>query len=434
MSFLHNWKALKLHLDKYYFRVDYNALRIVLATQTAHNWLNDPAVWINIIGVPGCGKTEIYVGAVDRQKIPRTQVISNLSTNSFLSGFGDKNGILPQFGKEKNGLLLFPDLTTTFSSIDQKERIAIMGQMRSIFDGLYHKQVGNKDKQLMWKGKVTAIAACTPDIESYWITARDMGERWLTLRLRTIRSDSDMHDIAKMAGKHIGKKAEILKEYSKLVNILMNEGRGNFGVLPNAEQSDQLTSLAVLSETLRVSIKREWSGRGMVVVGTGNIQMPTRINQAMTSIIRGATAMRGTLEVDEADMQLARRVAVDSIPPTRWAILKHLINVYPEPLQKRELALAAKLTKETFDRELENLRYLEIVNLTRLTDPDLDEENENLTDSNNRDLKDLDVNHQYHIGKVRVNDLVNLTSRVVNLLQATNMFKTVNSQNLGKIM
>jgi len=413
VAFNSTWKLLKEHLQTYYYKPDLEALRVLLCTQISHYWLYDPPVWISLNGLPGSGKTAIYLAAILNQQKPDIKPVSSLTVNSFLSGFGPGHGILPQL-KKKHGILVFPDLSTSLLSIDPKESKQIMGQMRRVYDGEFEKQVGNQKKPLTWKGKVTAIAACTPDIEEHWAIHRDMGERWLTLQLRTIQSLEDMENLAIYAAKNIGRYEFINNETMTLVSNLMTKANENSTTAENLEDHTiyQICShLSILVESLRMNVKREFVGNSLKVVGKGNIQMPTRTPQALYSLIRASSVLRGTPQIDQHDLQIAKRLALDSIPTKRWKLLRTLIDMYPNPVQKIEVAMGSGLAKSAFDKELENLRYLELVNIVHVEQEDegyiIDPES----------LKDLDPNNQYVMAKVKNRDRIGLTERFVRILK-----------------
>jgi hypothetical protein len=116
-TFQEDWDELTTFLNKWYYKPDIEGLRIILCTYLSHFYYSSPPIWLMIIGPPGSGKTEI--GIKPLEFLSNVYSISELTTNSFLSGFGDANGILDKLVKiDKNsvnthGILTFPDFTTT---------------------------------------------------------------------------------------------------------------------------------------------------------------------------------------------------------------------------------------------------------------------------------------------------------------------------------
>ena len=133
-SFDVTWEKLCTFLNRYYYKPDIEGLRIVLCTYLSHFYLSSPPVWLSVIGLPGTGKTELAINPLIQFK----EVIaeSTLTVNSFLSGFGENLGILPQFNPKPNGngIVVFPDLTTTLLSENWETQAKIIGIMRRVYD------------------------------------------------------------------------------------------------------------------------------------------------------------------------------------------------------------------------------------------------------------------------------------------------------------
>jgi hypothetical protein len=93
---------------------------------------------------------------------------------------------------------------------------------------------------------------------------------------------------------------------------------------------------------------REASG---VPVTEGN----TRLPQELCQIARGSALLDGRSEVDDEDYKLVCRVAFDSLPPARTAVLKALI----EGNSPHSLGLP----KATIDRAMEDLQFAGIISV-----------------------------------------------------------------------
>ena len=408
-SFDVTWEKLVIFLNRYYYKPDIEGLRIVLCTYLSHFYLSSPPVWLSVIGLPGTGKTELAINPLIQFK----EVIaeSTLTVNSFLSGFGENLGILPQFKPKPNGngIVVFPDLTTTLLSENWETQAKIIGIMRRVYDGQLDKQVGNRPKKLEWKGKCTCIAACTPNIEDAWAIHRDMGERWLQLQWRT---PPDIREIAKKARSHEGKEETIKKVLNKYIAKLVDgigEGADNF------KECDELDAIAVLLEDLRVTLKRENFGKGYVITGLGQKQSPARTIKSLTAICKASTALRQSDTVEQIDIDLAKRIALDSIPTKRKIILDILMGLYPDPVTKHVLTIGAKLPKSSFDRVLDDMRFLGIVNVCRK------ENGEKLEGFLDFEDEGENPDSVYGFKTPKAGDFVMLSDSVINLLKESKL-------------
>lgn len=408
-TFDSDWEKLVTFLNRYYYKPDIEGLRIVLCTYLSHFYLSSPPVWLSVIGLPGTGKTELAINPLT--KLTKVVSESTLTVNSFLSGFGDDLGILSKLEPKPNGngILVFPDLTTTLLSEDPFTRSKLMGQLRRVYDGHYDKNVGNKGKKLEWEGKVTCIAACTPDIEDHWATYRDMGERWLQIHWGAKPSLKDKWAMADKAKSHEGHEENIKKVLNKRIYELMkNAGDGAEGT----PDSRELTALAILVEECRTTPKREFTGKGYEVTGRGNTQSVARTAKSLSVLCKASTALRRSNIIEEIDISLARRVALESIPSKRKLIMDVLIGIYPSPISKKELSSFCKLPKNSFDRVLEDMRYLDIVDIRTIG---LNDKKAGQLDNLDEDDEGTDTPYEYK--RLKPNAIIGLNPTIVEILQ-----------------
>ena len=96
----------------------------------------------------------------------------------------------------------------------------------------------------------------------------------------------------------------------------------------------------------RDGYKREAEG---VPITEGN----TRLPQELCQIARGAALIAGRSEVNDIDYALVRRVAFDSLPPARVAVIKALLD--------GKSPHSVGLPKSTIDRAMEDLQFAGII-------------------------------------------------------------------------
>lgn len=405
--FEQKWDALSKFLNEWYEKPDLNSLKIVLCTYIAHFELSDPPIYLFVNGAPGTGKTEIAIRAIEW--LPHTNSISELSSNSFLSGFGEKTGILDNL-KSGHGVLTFPDFNNTILTQDPIKRNELVGQFRRIYDGKFSKKVGNKAKILEWKGKASMIAAVTPNIEDYWALTRDLGERWLTVQWTSPESHDDeaLRLYANKAMNQIENKKSIHAQYKKLITSIMSDIGNGVKLENNNKYRDIITSLALIVEKSRVSVHREYQGGKYVVTGKGQQQSLSRTSQNLAAIIKSSTALRNSDTIDDQDINLAKKLAIDSIPTKRMNVLRHLINNFPVPLSHTDVLALFHGPRATFDRVLADLKTLDLV----LTPP---------KSADILELVDIHQNEKDLTGK----NTISLNPRFFKLLQDADVVKFI---------
>jgi hypothetical protein len=356
------WLALVAHMEKWFYRPDLDALRIALATAAAHYQKDSEPVWLYVIGVPGSGKTSIVIECLS--VFNDVRILSDLSVSALISGWSKagnqpKYGILREVGS--SAVFLFKDFTTILTK-RHDDRDQILGALREIYDGRYSRHFGVSSKsEVLWQGKVSAIAAVTPVIESMWAVNNKMGDRFVQVRLPRV----DGIETAKFARRQNGHKKEIkdglyvlTKEFIDLPTLTYCSA-----VSPLIEQ--QMDALAEVVAWCRCHVDRDQKDR---IMFAGQPEMPTRLIQAFTQIARGNASLFRRAEIDESDVRLARRVAIDTIPHSRLKLL----NAIPDgaDISRAEICRLTKYANTTTGYIADELRAL---NILRLEKDDSDE-------------------------------------------------------------
>lgn len=169
MAIFHKWLLI----------IDDGVIDLLTGILFANRLPSDP-VWLNLIAPSSGGKTEILNSFL---KVPDTYHLSDLTSNTFLSGYKSKDktpSLLHQLGSGKT--LIFKDFTSLLDG-NWDELKAIMGQLRQIFDGYAVKRLGTGD-EITWRGKLGFIAASTPIIEQKLSIVGAMGERFLNYYMK----------------------------------------------------------------------------------------------------------------------------------------------------------------------------------------------------------------------------------------------------------
>lgn len=349
------WKELVDFLNKWFYLPDIEALRICLSCCAAHYCIEEEPVWLFIIGVAGSGKTSIAIKAIEF--LDDTHRITNLTPKSLSSGYGKNNGILGMLtDKYKgNGILTIPDMTTILSKNDNDIR-EISGQLRSVYDGEYQDNKGNKGEAQVWKGKVTCVAAVTPILESYWSVGRNLGERFMYVRWRS----GDLLKTANFASKQVGNRKEINNEFGRLVKQYANEPHMKSASIP-ANMKEEIDKLATMVSMLRRMVRRNMEGRKSVITKIDEAEMPTRIANALCMLIKGSAMLAKRITASMDDLKLARRVAFDSIPENRSKVLAVLASDKRYEQCRDELRTKTKIPVASFNKLIEDLEGLDVV-------------------------------------------------------------------------
>lgn len=317
------WAKLSDFAREWFFEPDMEVVEVAVSVAMAHYFKNDKPIWLMILGPPGSGKTSIPLTCLEA--LPFSYSQDDLSSSTFLSGLamGEKNqfSLLHNIGtpQDRSGILLFPDFTT-FMSKRAEEKEQVMGQLRRIYDGEFDRTIGNG--RLSWQGKVTIVAAATPQVESHWSSQRNLGERFMQVRWPR----GNGIEQAKAAIKQVEHEVFIRNTLRELTHdFIFNDGNAPTP-LPMFEGYEELGAvhLAELVARLRVHVARERDYRREIIDSPPEAESPTRIIKAMGQLARARATAFSKTRVDHDDFRVSRRIALDSIPPLRRRVVEIL--------------------------------------------------------------------------------------------------------------
>jgi hypothetical protein len=204
--------------------------------------------------------------------------------------------------------------------VEQRQEIA--GQLRKVYDGEMAKVTGMGER-IHWQGKVTMVVCGTPSVEHAWALMRDLGERFMQVRWG--RGDG-ISQAVKASGQ-IGTEREIKAGIRRLTQDFVDASTLQ-PVLTNPSVIENgVVYLAEIVAICRGHVKREKDHKDILDVPEP--EGPTRIMKALAQVARAHATLFRKEDVDEDDYRISRRLALDSIPPTRRKILE-TIATYPD--------------------------------------------------------------------------------------------------------
>jgi len=345
------WQALENHLTRWFARPDLEGLRVVIAATVGHYWLAEKPVWLLVVGTPGSGKSEIAIGGL--RSLPDTEPVSVLTPRAFLSAFDqgkNKYSLLHRSGPSR--IWLMKDFGTLLSA-HPHDRQQILANLREIYDGELPRDTG-ASRKLLWQGKITLIAATTPDYERYWAAVRSLGDRFVAVHWRS----PPPQDAGRMAIGQLGEERKIRSELRRLVVDWVRPAGLVEVPRQSTPASDQLSALAELIAWLRVRAHRENDAR-RTIEEVPEAETPSRIASVLWQIARAHAAINRRPMVAIEDFALARRVALDSIPRSTAAI----IGAIPDGSEtsRGEILRMTGLPPATVTRRLEELVLMQVV-------------------------------------------------------------------------
>lgn len=307
-------KHMKLNKDDKYM-IDVVVSTIISAL---HPKLVEP-VWFYIIGPPSSGKTE-SVNPLEGYDF--CIFISEVTENALSSGSEREDGTDPSMLPLFDGKVpVFKDLTDLIS---QNPRLItkFMGDMRDCYDGLHSKASGKRGL-VTYRSRFGVIACATDYIDKFNEEHQQLGQRFLSLRINRVpltfkeRMEFNAHILKSMKDKDIWRaelRTVVQREIEALRLKIIREQSVPSVPATIAAQIMQIADLLALLRTSALdgtAVQSELGARA--------------IQQLMNLAFAHAIADERD-ELDESDLILVRRAALDSLPIARRRMIHWMYN------------------------------------------------------------------------------------------------------------
>jgi predicted ArsR family transcriptional regulator len=327
--------------------LDHDLLDVVFGAIIAHRLDGDP-VWVFIIGAPGDAKTEIIRST---SASAETFLISSLTPRALISGYENDDGSDPSLLPRLDGKVLCIKDFTCILTLPNDARAEILGTLRDAYDGEAVKAFGMGEIK-RYRSRFGLLAAVTPVLESYWGVSAQLGERFLRFRLQ---GDARVAKVRRAMVNTNGESAMRAELSDAALAVLAQTP------LPPtvaAELEERLIHLADFVSRARSEVCRDRQG---VVQYLPGIEVGTRCGKALKKLAMGIAMARGVGAVDGDVYRIVLRVALDTVPSMRAALLRVLWIARDGDVPTSELADACETPTDTARTWLEDLRLLGIV-------------------------------------------------------------------------
>ncbi|MEE9541063.1 MAG: hypothetical protein V3V85_06175, partial [Candidatus Thorarchaeota archaeon] len=326
-----------------------SVIRYLMALVIANRLPGDP-VWGFVIAPSGGAKTELLNALSD---IPEIYPISDLTPQTFISGLMKNKKASLLLRLKRGDILTLKDFTTVLQ-LPRDSRQQILSQLREIADGSYVKEFGTGER-ISWDGKLGFIAGVTPIIEQHRNVYAVLGERFL--QLRTVLPPRK--DLAKAAREGSGKEEEMRRELRKAMADCI--ASVDLDTIPewSEDLGSALDSLVTLCAIARSGVVRS-GGYSKELQVIPEPEVPTRLIKQLVKLGQASAMLRGADKVETEDYELIKKVAIDTMPATRWKILQAL-PAEPDLVTTSTVATAVGLPPSTTKRHLQDLQGLKLV-------------------------------------------------------------------------
>jgi hypothetical protein len=317
---------IKRKLREYYVLKDEGIVDVVLATFIANKLSTvDAPVWLLLVAESSGGKTEIIDMFSDLQddKYKLSYSISDLSTNTFISGMQNNTNETSLLHKINGRIIFIKDFTTILTK-NKEEMKTLLGQFREIYDGEVNKDFGT-GKSVHWKGRVGVIAGLTPPAVEVMARQGGMGERFIAYyinqpsdeELSQAMKDSYTKDVRKIKTQLRAMVAQYVEAH-----VLMAE-TADFDMQSLSDEIlNDLNEVGQFATRARSTMLTDI--RSGDPISLPSIERFPRFTKELQSIAKAFCLMNGRVALTEGQKRILYKIALDSIPRTRRSVLRLL--------------------------------------------------------------------------------------------------------------
>lgn len=289
------------------------SLDVLYGVALSHYLPGEP-VWLFLIAPPGGTKTEL-LRAFQGEPF---YTISTLTPQTLISGLNKKGEVdlLPHLDGK---VLVVKDFTSILSR-ESKEQAQIFADLRDAYDGYLEKAFGSGVGKKGYHAKFEVIAGVTPAIDMYRVIHGILGERFVKCRVY-----ADEAKAIDKATEVMGKEEEMRSLLASAVSncIAYYARRIQERAIPSCGSNVlwQIKALGNLTAKLRSEIARD---RYHTVLYYPEAEIGTRLTKQLLKLAQAIAIFHEHDEIGDDEMVCLTRVARDSIPKQRYALLNCL--------------------------------------------------------------------------------------------------------------
>lgn len=368
----HTFEDIEKLFDSFLLLEDRDIVRLTMAVVMGNSMQDRKPIWLMLVAPPSSGKSTILSTLndfsyqnKDDNKVTPVIPISDLTENTFASGFVRNDRETSLLNKLPfGGMLVFKDFTSILSK-RREARDVLMSQLREIYDGKYDKHTGT-GQNVLWHGKVGALAGVTQSVYEYLASMSVMGDRFIMYNI--IQPNRLEMLKFKVAQETNGNSEE---QVMPILREAVHEYLGkrmrdieNVRIELSPENQVDLMQIVDFCTNVRSGVMEDF--RTGKVSFVPDKEMPTRMFEQLVAIGASLIYIRMTepnfdnyMDLTKNEMRILQRIAFDSIPIKRRMALKVLAQ-YRSGVSTDGLAMKLGYQPEIVGQWLDQLGALGI--------------------------------------------------------------------------
>ena len=320
-------------------------------------------IWVYIIGPPGSGKTE---SILPYQDCPFVEFVSTMTENTLASGFRDDDGGDPSILPKLNGkVMIVPDVSPIINDTPMKV-MKIWGDLRDAYDGNFTKATGSTGLTT-YHSRFGVIMCATGTIDSFVEKHQQLGERFLSFR--TQRVPLGLHArkaLAKRVHDSMDEKQQWRAHLTNVVETQMEVAKQFVIDHPGLPR----VALKFKEDVFMIANYLSMLRTAPVAENAESPELPSRIVQQLITIGHAHAMMDGRMEWNESEMEVIRRIGVDTFPIAKRRLVQAMFDRGPRrPFSTKEHLLKCSRMRQTlFDETMMQYEYMDCVEFDREED------------------------------------------------------------------
>ena len=258
--------------------------------------------------------------------------------------------------------MVFKDFTTILEK-GGDERREIIAQFREAYDGTFSKKVGTVDKPIRYESRFGFVAGVTPIIDKHWKVMQQLGERFLKVRWNE-KADKTTEKSMQNEGKEIEMRKDLMANSNAFIEAL------DFTKIPTFDEEKygkDIMNLAKFVAKARTPLSIRANKDDFYHDYIPMSEVPTRLVKQLKKMAKCLAFVRNKEQVTDEEMNIMIRIAKDTTPPDRMAILEVIREFEALTIQgcpRNKIFTCIKMPESSIRLVLEQLKLLDLITIS----------------------------------------------------------------------
>jgi len=325
-----------------------NTIRIAYAVVLSNQVYGIP-LWVQIVGPPGAGKTEVLRATME---VANTRFESTIRSKTLVSGWNNGDpSLLPRLRKKT---LVIKDFTTVLSA-PETERREVFATLRDAYDGEVSWSYGQNVRRNYKDIWFSVLAAVTAEVYAQPDSA--LGGRFIAyhpIKDTYSNSKESIHRAARTQDQ-TAMHEELSSITKEFLEVKIDSSR-----VPEVSDTykEQIECLAAITAALRATVARDKYRKDLMLYKP-QPEVGTRLVQQYIRLARFLALLEDTQEVTERVYNIVKQISMDTCIDYNFKIARLLAE--SDGMSIDQLTTKLNTTKATIEFRVDDMCRLNII-------------------------------------------------------------------------